>query len=427
MNDVVSIEYGARSTVGRWFDEYWTERERALMPWLFVTLLLGFSSVGPQWLLWLAGLLPVDQMGNSGASIAAHHFLQMLAVIFAASGVGAIGIAVTKPALIEISAAGLRRVWLLAGLLPVKGRMLPWSQISNIHLLRESGCTDPRDYQLAVATKENPSFLKLALRNFESEASKDAVVAAISKHASKVRIDQDVFDALSPQRGLSFTEVWLDALSAPPKRERLLPLSQGALLDSRYRVLKKLGAGGEGSVYLAEDSQSKENVVLKETILPVYADLIARKKALEAFHKEAFALESVKHPDIVKFLGSFVADHRAYLALAFIDGTTISETVSRQGPLAEDSVIKLAVQMCDVLSQLHGLTPPLVHRDFTPDNLIIKTDGGLMLFDFAVAVSADGESQDVAGKVSYMAPEQLKGKPNAQSDIYSLGCHCFIC
>ena len=253
------------------------------------------------------------------------------------------------------------------------------------------------------------------------------MIDSITKFASKATILPDVYEALVPPRALSFTEIWLDALSAPPGRERLLPLSVGATLNNRYEIIRILGAGGQGTVYLAADRQDNSQVVLKETILPVYTDLMTRRQALESFHKEAFALESVKHSNIVKFLRlrNVVCDHRAYLVLEFIQGKTLSQTIKEQGALSAEQCVKYGVAMCDMLDVLHSLTPPLVHRDFTPDNLIVTDDGSLVLIDFAVAVAGDGESQDTAGKASYMAPEQFKGRPTVQSDIYSLGCTLF--
>src|SRR5581483_5192636 len=80
-------------------------------------------------------------------------------------------------------------------------------------------------------------------------------------------------------------------------------------------------------------------------------------------------------------------------------------------------------QMCEILAYLHGLEPPVVHRDFTPDNLMITDDGTLKLLDFNVAMSADNAatSSTAVGKHAYMAPEQFRGLPEPKSDIYSLG------
>jgi tRNA A-37 threonylcarbamoyl transferase component Bud32 len=421
MSEIVSIEYGAQSTVSRWFEYYWTDQDRRILPWVFVVILFGLISVGPGLLLYLVSLLPIDELGNSGASIRSHQLLQLIAGILAISVSVYVAVRICRPALIELSQEGIKKVWLILGLVKFRGHLLAWSDISTIRILREPGTSDTRLHSLAFDTEEKRPAIKLSLGDLESEEGRKTLVEVITNRAVKASIESEVFDALVPQRALSFTEIWLDALSAPPKREQLVPLTEGALLDGRYRVVKRLGIGGQGTVYLVIDTQTQANVVLKETILPVYADLITRKSALEAFHKEAFALESVKHKNIAKFLGSFVADHRAYLVLDFIDGKTLTEIIKQDGPLEPEKARAYGIQMCEVLSVLHNLSPPLVHRDFTPDNLMVTKEGDLALIDFAVAVVGDRESIDVAGKPSYMAPEQFKGKPTIQSDVYSLG------
>jgi serine/threonine protein kinase len=107
--------------------------------------------------------------------------------------------------------------------------------------------------------------------------------------------------------------------------------------------------------------------------------------------------------------------------LEYIDGKPLSQVIKEAGPMAAADAARFGIRMCEMLAVLHDLKPPMVHRDFTPDNLMLKNDSTLMLIDFAVAVAAEGEAEDTAGKASYMAPEQFKGKPTHQSDIYSLG------
>lgn len=421
MKDSVLIKYGAQSAVSRWFDQYWTDRDRRAVPWLLVTILFAFLIIGPRLLLWLVAMLPLDQLGNSGASIRAHQILALIATTLAASGCAIIVLPLLRPTFIESSREGIRRVWSL-GVAALKGRMIPWSSVTSMQILRPGGKTDMRSYQLCLSTTDSPEKMKLTLGDLEGDEARETMMNAISKWAVNATIEPGVFEALMPKRALSFTEIWLNALSAPPNRERLLPLSEGTLLDSRYRIIKRLGAGGQGTVYLAHDSTEQKELVLKETILPVYADLISRRQAIEDFHKEALALESVKHPNIVRFIGSFVADHRAYLVLDYIQGCTLKETITAHGPLSQDRAIAFGIQMCDILSVLHSLSPPLIHRDFTPDNLIVDGDDQLILLDFAVAVAGDRAGTEVAGKAAYMSPEQFKGKPTIQSDVYSAGC-----
>lgn len=422
-NNII-IDYGSQSAVARWFNDYFTERDRRIMPWLLTGILIGFITFGPGFLLWLVSMLPVDQLGNSGASVRAHQIVQLIAGTLTLS-VGVVVLArVARPSLIEITPAGIRKIWLVLGLIPLNGPLVRWSTVTFARIAKPDGLTDLDLYQLVFKDSQGTDSMKLTLGELEGEEKRRDLLDAISQHVKN--IDPDVIEALMPTRALSFTEIWLDALSAPPGRERLLPLDKHMLLDTRYKIERRLGAGGQGTVYLAHDSQENALVVLKETILPVYADLITRKQALEAFHKEAFALESAQHSNIVKFRRSFVADHRAYLVLEFVDGTTLNEIINRQGPSSPAKSKQFASDMCDILTALHSLTPPLVHRDFTPDNLMVGDSDKLVLIDFAVAVDGDKTSADVAGKASYMAPEQFKGKPTPQSDVYSLGCTLYF-
>jgi serine/threonine-protein kinase len=130
----------------------------------------------------------------------------------------------------------------------------------------------------------------------------------------------------------------------------------------------------------------------------------------------------LQHPQVVKLFDFFVEDHRGYLVLERITGRSLSQLVAREGPRPEVDVVELARQMCNILEYLHGLTPPLVHRDFTPDNLIFDDDEILKLIDFNVACAQNyTTTATVVGKRAYLPPEQFRGKPCTQSDIYAFG------
>jgi serine/threonine-protein kinase len=199
-------------------------------------------------------------------------------------------------------------------------------------------------------------------------------------------------------------------------------VSGAKLHDEQYKIIKELGVGGQGFAYLANDLESGKEIVLKEFVLPVYVDINARKQALDRFEQEARLLTKLEHPQVVKLYGFFVEDHRAYLALEHIDGENLRQIVSRKGALNEDTVRSLAAQMIDILAYLHSLAPPLVHRDFTPDNLILNKDGTLKLIDFNVAQQVESTTTGtVVGKQAYLPPEQFRGQATAKSDIYAMG------
>jgi serine/threonine protein kinase, bacterial len=215
----------------------------------------------------------------------------------------------------------------------------------------------------------------------------------------------------------------LQAFASPPKHENMLPLRAGAVLsDGKYEVEHQLGAGGLGTAYLARDRQQAK-VVLKEFILPVYVDAAICRQALKAFEAEARILKGLDHPNIVRLFDFFVQDQRAYMVLEYIDGPSLKLYVQQQGqPLPAKDAVKFALQICEALSHLHAQSPPVVHRDVTPDNLILSRDGTIKLIDFNVAQQAETNTTAIfVGKPGYLPPEQFRGEPSVHSDIFAAG------
>lgn len=238
-------------------------------------------------------------------------------------------------------------------------------------------------------------------------------------------IDPEVSRSMLPGSERSYTEIWLRSLTDSPERKTLDPLEPGQLVgDNRFEVLRSIGVGGQGKAYLCRVldhcGSEPETVVLKETIVPVFSDGAVRKRALESFEKEARLLMDLKDESIVKLLDYFIEDHRAYLVLEHIDGCSLRETVKLQGALGVRQVFSLALQMCNMLTYLHSRST--VHRDFTPDNLILNSRGTLKLIDFNVAQNLqNGFSGTIVGKHAYLPPEQFRGQATTQSDLYAFG------
>lgn len=316
---------------------------------------------------------------------------------------------------------GLRFLW-RHGKFAKDGAELNWRDLESIDLERPSGSTQALDQFLCFKSAQG-TVQKMKLSAFDSIEDREKILAMIRHWAPNVPRPPEVEQCLEPPANHSYTEMWLQALAAPPKRERLKPLLDGASLQTgTYRVINSLGVGGQGSAYLASDNINDRTVVLKEFILPVHVDVNVRKSALESFENEARILKQLNSDGVVKLIDFFVEDHRAYLVLEHIDGMSLRELVEKNGAMKESQVKELAQQMCSILSYLHSLSPPVVHRDFTPDNLILQRGGTLKLIDFNVAQQVEATvTGTVVGKHAYLPPEQFRGMPTSQSDIYAFG------
>jgi eukaryotic-like serine/threonine-protein kinase len=178
-----------------------------------------------------------------------------------------------------------------------------------------------------------------------------------------------------------------------------------------YRILRELGRGGMGVVYLAERSADGAKVALK-TIIPAVSGSRAQ---VERFLREARTLQQLDHPHIVAFREMGESNRRLYFAMDFVPGPDAGRLVKTSGPLPVGRAVGLACQMLDALAFAHGQR--FVHRDIKPANLLLATDGGrdvARLADFGLArvyqasqLSGLTMTGDVGGTVAFMAPEQI--------------------
>src|SRR5271163_1770393 len=199
-------------------------------------------------------------------------------------------------------------------------------------------------------------------------------------------------------------------------------LTEGHLLDGRYRVKKVIGVGGMGRVYLSNDTRlANRPVAVKEMIV---GDGIQEKKAVEGFTREANVLARLSHPGIPTLIDHFAENSRQYLVMEFVAGGDLQGVLDKLGPkgkVAEDKVLRWARQMLEVLEFLHAQQPPIIYRDLKPGNIMIDKDGRAMLIDFGIArfLPPGGRGTQI-GSVGYAPPEQYMGKVEPRSDLYSL-------
>ncbi len=430
----IVLRYRAFPELERWLQQKFSVKQvakgsRLFFMWVGGPTIVLFTVLG---LSFLVGALrdathPIFSGANS-TSIASANLMFIFQFIFgiAISALAGTIYILSKPTHLALGEQGVRFLW-RNRFFKIDGKYVPWSKMTNIFIEQAKSQSSISANKLCFRDNQN-HITKLRLNAIDSYEDKELLLNSIRTWAAKVSRDAQVVEDLQPPSDYSYTELWLQALTAPPKRERFKPLIAEALLkNSRYRVINSLGSGGQGFAYLAEDCSDRSVVVLKEFILPVYVDVAIRKSALKQFENEARILSQLQHPQIVRLLDFFVEDHRAYLVLEHIDGSSMRAIVESSGTISETNCLSLAHQMCDILAYLHSQIPPVVHRDFTPDNLILGKDGVLKLIDFNVAQNTESTTTGtVVGKPAYLPPEQFRGMPTSQSDIYAMGATLFF-
>jgi hypothetical protein len=208
-----------------------------------------------------------------------------------------------------------------------------------------------------------------------------------------------------------------DSSSAPHRlsHERFAP---GEVLAGRYRIVSLIGRGGMGEVYRADDLKLGQSVALKH--LP--ERLAADPSALQRLHDEVRTGRQISHPNVCRLYDIVEAGRDQFIAMEYVDGEDLASLLRRIGRLPGDKALELARGICAGLAAAHERG--FIHRDLKPANVMIDGRGAARIMDFGLAALADDRVQlaDSSGTPSYMAPEQLAGRPaSVMSDIYSLG------
>jgi serine/threonine protein kinase len=188
---------------------------------------------------------------------------------------------------------------------------------------------------------------------------------------------------------------------------------------SHYRILDKLGEGGMGVVYKAEDTRLDRTVALKFLAAHLLDDEVHKIRFLQ----EAKAAAALDHPNIAAIHEIDEADGRAFLAMAFVDGPSLDKKI-QQRPLKLDEALDIAIQIAQGLQSAHERR--VIHRDIKSANILLTSRGEVKISDFGLARFADRarltQSGITMGTPAYMSPEQALGQEaDARSDIWSLG------
>jgi serine/threonine-protein kinase len=204
----------------------------------------------------------------------------------------------------------------------------------------------------------------------------------------------------------------------------------GSVIGGRYKLLERLGKGGMGEVYLAENLA----IGLKVAVKLLQPDLLQKVDFRRRFQREAEAIAAVVHPNVARFLDLVVGDP-TFIVMEHVPGPTLGTLLRAEGKLPVERALKIAIGICRGLKAVHAAR--VVHRDLKPSNVIVTADADYgetgKIIDFGLAKVAQAAEEEtltrkgtIVGTPAYMAPEQIVGDSiDAPADIYSLGCLLF--
>ena len=194
---------------------------------------------------------------------------------------------------------------------------------------------------------------------------------------------------------------------------------QGQVIAGRYRVLRRLGAGGMADVYLAEDTTLGRQVAVK-VLLKRYA---GDGQFVERFRREAQAAARINHPNIVNIYDWGPVDGTYYIVMEYVEGETLKDHIRREGRYGPGEAVRIALELLAGVQVAHGAH--IVHRDIKSQNILIDPAGTVKVTDFGIAKADDSqmtEAGSILGTAQYLAPEQAKGEPvDERTDLYSVG------
>ncbi|AFY85160.1 serine/threonine protein kinase [Oscillatoria acuminata] len=197
------------------------------------------------------------------------------------------------------------------------------------------------------------------------------------------------------------------------------------IIKDRYRILKPLGKGGLATTYAAHDLEMGQEVAIKALSLRRLKDW----KSLELFEREGRVLSQLNHPGIPKYLDYFQLDtdddRRFYIVQEIAPGQSLQNWVESGWHPTELEVRNLAQQLLEILVYLHQISPPVIHRDIKPPNIIRQSEGNILLIDFGAVKDTYRQTMTsgstLVGTYGYMAPEQFRGQAEPATDLYGLG------
>lgn len=200
-------------------------------------------------------------------------------------------------------------------------------------------------------------------------------------------------------------------------------LKLGSIIDGKYKILNEIGHGGMSTVYLAINEKANKPWAVKEVRKSCRKDFQMIRQSLLM---EMELLKKLNHPRLPSIVDVIDEQENLLIVMDYIEGNTLEMVLQEQGAQKQETVVKWAIQLCEVLEYLHTRKPAIVYRDMKPANVMLKSDGSVVLIDFGTAREYKEQNTGdttCLGTQGYAAPEQFgtMGQTDARTDIYCLG------
>ncbi len=278
--------------------------------------------------------------------------------------------------------------------------------------------------QTPTSTTDHTGVDKATSQDSPAPALENDERAARSPNNSNDALPTDAFGASS-----SFTG---NNAGTGGRRATNKPLEPAFELNARYEIVRRIGGGGMGAVYLAKDRHLGDAPRAVKEMIESHIDDAQHAKAIGDFRRESLLLTSLEHSSIPTIYDYFYeeAAGRFYLVMKYISGGDFASRLRNApgGRIDEKTVTEWSVQVADVLDYLHNRRPQIIYRDLKPANLMIDGNSGrVMIIDFGIARWVNKEEKGVTavGTMGYAPPELFSGNVEARSDLYSLGATMF--
>lgn len=299
----------------------------------------------------------------------------------------------------------------------------------------------PNSAQFAITLEDDPETRETPVEEDEPAVLVEEPVAEKSENigAAAAPATEEPTPMSSDSLGGSYTDNIAQGTSSKPSRgttgghqPTVKQLPANTVLNGRYEIVRRIGGGGMGAVYLAKDRNLGDAPRAVKEMVESHLDPTQHEKAIGDFKRESLLLTSLEHPCIPTIYDYFYDDIRGrfYLVMKYISGGDLASRMRSAigGRLDEKTVTDWGMQVADVLDYLHSRPKPIIYRDLKPANLMIDGNTGrVMLIDFGIArwVSQQEKGVTAVGTMGYAPPELFSGRVQPGSDIYSLGATMF--